>query len=34
VRTACSQFGRTLTIVQRNVDVSVPGDPGYVRKTC
>ena len=33
-RTACSQFGGTLTIVQRDVDVSVPGDSGYVRKTC
>jgi hypothetical protein len=31
---ACSQFGSTLTIVQRDVDVSVPGDSGYVRKTC
>jgi glycosyl hydrolase family 114 len=33
-RTACSQYGGTLSIVQRDVDVSVPGDPGYVRKTC
>jgi hypothetical protein len=32
--TACSQYGSTLTIVQRDVDVSVPGDSGYVRKTC
>lgn len=31
---ACSQYGGTLTIVQRDVDVSVPGDSGYVRKTC
>jgi hypothetical protein len=34
MRTACSQYGGTLSIVQRDVDVSVPGDPGYVRKTC
>jgi hypothetical protein len=33
-RTACSQYGGTLSIVQRDVDVSVPGDSGYVRKTC
>ncbi|TDW95503.1 hypothetical protein EV137_2845 [Kribbella pratensis] len=33
-RTACSQYGGRLSIVQRDVDVSVPGDPGYVRKTC
>jgi hypothetical protein len=33
-RKACSQYGGTLSIVQRDVDVSVPGDPGYVRKTC
>ena len=33
-RTTCSQYGGTLSIVQRDVDVSVPGDPGYVRKTC
>ncbi|NIK62062.1 endo alpha-1,4 polygalactosaminidase [Kribbella shirazensis] len=33
-RTACSQYGGTLSIVQRDVDVSTPGDPGYVRKTC
>ncbi|MEU8225773.1 endo alpha-1,4 polygalactosaminidase [Kribbella sp. NPDC048915] len=33
-RTACSQYAGTLSIVQRDVDVSVPGDPGYVRKTC
>jgi hypothetical protein len=31
---ACSGFADTLTIVQRDVDVSVPGDSGYVRKTC
>jgi hypothetical protein len=34
LRTACSQYGGTLSIVQRDVDVSVPGDPTYVRKTC
>ncbi|TCC28271.1 hypothetical protein E0H58_05380 [Kribbella speibonae] len=33
-RKACSQYGGTLSIVQRDVDVSVPGDSGYVRKTC
>ncbi|WP_350278406.1 endo alpha-1,4 polygalactosaminidase [Kribbella sp. HUAS MG21] len=33
-RTACSQYAGTLSIVQRDVDVSTPGDPGYVRKTC
>jgi hypothetical protein len=33
-RTACSQYGGTLSIVQRDVDVSVPGDSSYVRKTC
>lgn len=31
---ACSGFGTKLSIVQRDVDVSVPGDSGYVRKTC
>jgi hypothetical protein len=31
---ACSQYGGTLTIVQRDLDVSTPGDSGYVRKTC
>jgi hypothetical protein len=33
-RKACSQYGGTLSIVQRDVDVSTPGDSGYVRKTC
>ena len=33
-RKACSQYAGTLSIVQRDVDVSVPGDSGYVRKTC
>ncbi|MDX6263812.1 MAG: hypothetical protein QOH84_5500 [Kribbellaceae bacterium] len=32
--TACSGFGSTLSIVQRDVDVSTPGTSGYVRKTC
>ncbi len=32
--TACGGFADTLSIVQRDVDVSVPGDSGYVRKTC
>jgi hypothetical protein len=31
---ACSGFGTRLSIVQRDVDVSVPGDSHYVRKTC
>lgn len=31
---ACSGFGTRLSIVQRDVNVSVPGDSGYVRKTC
>jgi hypothetical protein len=31
---ACSGFGSTLSIVQRDVDVSTPGTSGYVRKTC
>ena len=31
---ACSGFGTRLSIVQRDVDVSTPGEPGYVRKTC
>jgi hypothetical protein len=31
---ACSGFAHTLGIVQRDVDVSVPGDSGYARKTC
>ena len=30
----CGEFGSTLTIVQRDVDVSVSGTAGYVRKTC
>ncbi len=33
-RKACSAFGTRLSIVQRDVDVSVPGAGGYVRKTC
>jgi hypothetical protein len=31
---AWSGFGSKLSVVQRDVDVSVPGDAGYVRKTC
>jgi hypothetical protein len=31
---ACGEFGSRLSIVQRDVDVSVPGSSGYVRKTC
>jgi hypothetical protein len=33
-QTACAGFGDTLTIVQRDVDVSTPDSAGYVRKTC
>jgi hypothetical protein len=31
---ACRGWGGTLTIVQRDVDVSPIGTGGYVRKTC
>ncbi|MFC9999942.1 endo alpha-1,4 polygalactosaminidase [Nocardia sp. NPDC127526] len=31
---ACAGYGSTLSIVLRDVDVSAPGEPGYVRKTC
>ncbi|MFI9503560.1 endo alpha-1,4 polygalactosaminidase [Nocardia sp. NPDC052566] len=31
---ACSGFKDTLSIVRRNVDVTTPDDPDYVRKTC
>ncbi|NEA30950.1 endo alpha-1,4 polygalactosaminidase [Streptomyces sp. SID13031] len=31
---ACSGFGSTLSIVQRDVDVRPAGTSGYVRKTC
>ncbi len=34
MQTACNGFGDQLSIVQRDVDVSVPGTAGYVRKTC
>jgi hypothetical protein len=34
LRTACEGFGDTLSIVQRDVEVSVPGSPGYVRAAC
>ncbi|MBP2355424.1 hypothetical protein JOF29_006534 [Kribbella aluminosa] len=33
-RKACSQYGGTLSIVQGDADLSVPGNSGYVRKTC
>ncbi|MFG1814933.1 hypothetical protein ACGFIF_14285 [Kribbella sp. NPDC049174] len=33
-RNRIAQKGDTLSIVRRDVDVSVPGDSGYVRKTC
>ncbi|WP_454197934.1 endo alpha-1,4 polygalactosaminidase [Nocardia sp. Marseille-Q1738] len=31
---ACQGYGSRLSIVLRDVDVSTPSDPGYVRKTC
>ncbi|GAA1912747.1 endo alpha-1,4 polygalactosaminidase [Streptantibioticus ferralitis] len=31
---ACSAFGKRLSIVRRDRDVTTPGDAGYVRKTC
>ncbi len=31
---ACAGWGSTLSIVERDLDVSAPGDSGYVRKTC
>jgi hypothetical protein len=34
MQTACAGFGDQLSIVQRDLGVSVPGDAGYVRKTC
>ncbi|MFD6275884.1 endo alpha-1,4 polygalactosaminidase [Streptomyces sp. NPDC060209] len=30
----CAAFGSRLSVVLRDVDVSAPGDSGYVRKTC
>lgn len=32
--TACNKWGTTLSIVQRDLDVSPAGSSGYVRKTC
>jgi hypothetical protein len=32
--TACDGFADTLSIVRRDVGVSTPGSPEYVRKTC
>ncbi|MFI7067254.1 endo alpha-1,4 polygalactosaminidase [Kribbella sp. NPDC050124] len=34
LRTACAGFGDTVSIVQRDRDVSAPGEPGYVRQVC
>lgn len=31
---ACKEYGDRLSIVQRDVDVNVPGHANYVRKTC
>ncbi|MEV0248624.1 endo alpha-1,4 polygalactosaminidase [Nocardia sp. NPDC050712] len=31
---ACAGYGTTMSIVLRDVEVSTPQDPGYVRKTC
>ncbi|WP_309234909.1 endo alpha-1,4 polygalactosaminidase [Nocardia sp. XZ_19_385] len=31
---ACAGYGSKMSIVLRDVEVSTPGDPGYVRKTC
>ncbi|MGW0251388.1 endo alpha-1,4 polygalactosaminidase [Nocardia goodfellowii] len=31
---ACAGYGSRFSIVLRDVEVSAPGDPGYVRKTC
>ncbi|MEU0132880.1 endo alpha-1,4 polygalactosaminidase [Streptomyces sp. NPDC006296] len=33
-RETCAEFGSRLSVVLRDVDVSAPGDGGYVRKTC
>ncbi|MDX2974003.1 endo alpha-1,4 polygalactosaminidase [Kribbella solani] len=33
-KTACARYGGTLTIVQRDLNVSPAGDAEYVRKTC
>ncbi|WP_405060049.1 endo alpha-1,4 polygalactosaminidase [Kribbella sp. NBC_01505] len=34
LRKACTAFGDRLSIVRRDRDVTSPGDPAYVRKTC
>ncbi|MFI9407096.1 endo alpha-1,4 polygalactosaminidase [Nocardia sp. NPDC052316] len=31
---ACAEYGNKLSIVLRDVEVSTPGEPDYVRKTC
>ncbi|MFE7980058.1 endo alpha-1,4 polygalactosaminidase [Streptomyces shenzhenensis] len=33
-RKTCAEFGDRLSVVLRDVNVSAPGDSGYVRKTC
>ncbi|MFJ3704610.1 MULTISPECIES: endo alpha-1,4 polygalactosaminidase [Streptomyces] len=33
-KATCAAFGSRLSVVLRDVDVSAPGDSGYVRKTC
>ncbi|WP_409465105.1 endo alpha-1,4 polygalactosaminidase [Amycolatopsis sp. GA6-003] len=34
LRNACAKWGATLSVVQRDRDVTPKGDPAYVRKTC
>ncbi|OON82833.1 endo alpha-1,4 polygalactosaminidase [Streptomyces tsukubensis] len=34
LKKACSAYGDKLSIVLRDLDVTAPGDSGYVRKTC
>ena len=32
--TACAQWGNTLSVVRRDLDVTAPGSVGYVYQTC
>jgi glycosyl hydrolase family 114 len=34
LRKACAAYGSRLSIVQRDLDVTAPGDSAYLRKTC
>ncbi|MFF2650065.1 endo alpha-1,4 polygalactosaminidase [Streptomyces sp. NPDC058045] len=34
LRAACTRFGRSLSVIRRDVAVSVPGANGYVRRGC